>query len=558
MKGVIFLLLLFSGVTALTSWNQHRVGIARDEIVYMSYGSRYLGWWEQWKADRPGVSDPKTISDYWGGKAATDNNREHPPLMKVLFGLSKKVLHDQTELLDELPAYRFPNALLYGVLAVLVCIFVSSMFGGPAGLLAALLLVLMPRGLFHASLACFDAPIVTFWFATLMAYLLALRKKWGFVVLGIVFGLALATKHNAILIPVLLSVHWLWLIVSEKRRAPKQSLWAVIESFNPQLWVGVLILAPLVLVALWPWLWFDTFAHVSDWIGFHLHHVHYNFEYLGANLNAPPFAWHVPIVTTALVVPSVTIAACAGGLVLAWVSRKEAMATVQRSDKPLLLLFLSAGVAMGPFLLRTTPIFGAEKHWAAAMPSVAVFATFGVLVALRWGRHYLSQGVRDGSRFGWLGVLLSTAMVAVSGYETWVANPYALTHYVGLAGGAPGGAELGMNRQFWGYSARGVLPLLNAEAREGKSLSVYTHDASMAWSWYQRLRMVEETVVDSGPEDSGIRRSDLAFVVHEKHFNRHDYKIWESYRTTKPVFVLRQQGVPIITVYKRSDTKALK
>ena len=50
---------------------------------------------------------------------------------------------------------------------------------------------------------------------------------------------------------------------------------------------SVVFLGPLVLVALWPWLWFDTYAHLRAWLTFHLDHVHYNFEYLGENWNAP-------------------------------------------------------------------------------------------------------------------------------------------------------------------------------------------------------------------------------------------------------------------------------
>ena len=56
---------------------------------------------------------------------------------------------------------------------------------------------------------------------------------------------------------------------------------------------------------------------------------------------------------------------------------------------------------------------------------------------------------------------------------------------------------------------------------------------------------------DAGHEFDGISRSKLAIVIHEKHFNRHDYLIWKSYGIVRPVFVLRSDGVPIVSVYKR-------
>ena len=78
----------------------------------------------------------------------------------------------------------------------------------------------------------------------------------------------------------------------------------------------------------------------------------------------------------------------------------------------------------------------------------------------------------------------------------------------------------------------------------------YWHDASPAAGWYQRLGLIRG-FPHSGQEQGGIEASNLAMVVHEKHFNRHDYMIWKSYGTLRPVFVLRSSGVPIVTVYRR-------
>jgi hypothetical protein len=136
--------------------------------------------------------------------------------------------------------------------------------------------------------------------------------------------------------------------------------------------------------------------------------------------------------------------------------------------------------------------------------------------------------------------------VLACGTETVAAQPYALTWYNALAGEAPGGADLGMNRQFWGVSARGVLPFLSYQF----PTKTYWHDASPAAGWYQRLGMIRG-FPHSGQEEAGIEASNLAIVVHEKHFNRHDYLIWKSYDTVRPVLVLRTEGVPIVSVYKR-------
>ena len=58
---------------------------------------------------------------------------------------------------------------------------------------------------------------------------------------------------------------------------------------------------------MWPWLWFDTFTHIKQWLDFHMSHVHYNFEYLGNNWNAPRFPWHVALVTTLFTVAGTVV-----------------------------------------------------------------------------------------------------------------------------------------------------------------------------------------------------------------------------------------------------------
>ncbi len=113
-----------------------------------------------------------------------------------------------------------------------------------------------------------------------------------------------------------------------------------------------------------------------------------------------------------------------------------------------------------------------------------------------------------------------------------------------------------MNRQFWGVAVRGVLPMLSAESAPvgGKPRYIYSHDASPAWGLYQRLGMVPRWLDDAGHEDAGVARSERALVVHELHFNRHDYMIWKSYGTVQPTYVLRSDGVPIVSVYARPGT----
>lgn len=515
--GLALAVLTVLGIVIL----QRDEGIARDETIYIANGAHYADFWWQ-KLVHP--LTPETAEDItrtWGGPQPTDNNREHPPLMKTLFGISQRIFHDKLGVLPELTAARLPSAILAGVLVYLVFGFALECWGFAAAILASVFTILLPRALFHAGLACFDAPMTTLWFAVVVAYWRGLEREWPWQV-GVVFGLALATKHNAILLPFALVPH----LAIVARRAHLG--WGRLKIV-----LSLALLGPLVLYTLWPWLWFATFAHVKEWLQFHFQHVHYNYEYLGENWNAPPFPWHIALVTTLFTVPVATLAAAGFGLI-AWVRERG-----KAKHLPGLLLFLSAGVSIGPFLLGSTPVFGAEKHWAPAIPSICICAAVGCV----WAARLISRRA--------VAIAIVGGAVALAGLaEVVVSHPYALTWYNALAGEDAGGADRGMNRQFWGVAAKGVLPELAVRAG-GKQMPVYSHDASPAWGYYLKYGELPKNLPDAGNEQAGIDTSKLALVIHELHFNRHDYMIWKAYKTVKPVYVLRAHGVPIVSVYQR-------
>jgi 4-amino-4-deoxy-L-arabinose transferase-like glycosyltransferase len=528
--------------------NQRDVGIARDEVVYMQSGARYASWWIGLVTGTHGITE-RSVTQTFGGPGATDNNREHPALMKTLFGLSEQLFHRQLGIAGEVTAFRLPSAILHGLLVLLVYGLVLELWGLAPAILAALLVIGLPRAMFHAGLACFDAPTMTLWFATVCAYWRGLDgRRWPWQA-GVLWGLALATKHTALLLPFALGVHYV--IVAWRASPADASLAARMRAVIGYRWrviASLAVLGPLTLYAVWPWLWFDPVHHVRDWLAFHTNHVHYNYEYLGRNWNAPRFPWHVALVTTLFTVPVATLAAAVVGAGV-WIAARVRRVERAPMYAPALLLGLSAAASIGPFVLGTTPIFGAEKHWMPVLPTICIAAAIGVVWAARAAAGAVAHVVRIPA---WAAIAALGAMVVVAAAaETSVAEPYALTWYNTLAGGAPGGADLGMNRQFWGVAARGVLPRLATEASPTGTTYVYTHDASPAWSSYQRQGLVPRTLVDAGWEQAGIDRSELAFVVHELHFLRHDYLIWAAYGTVRPIYVLRTAGVPIVSVYRR-------
>jgi hypothetical protein len=168
-----------------------------------------------------------------------------------------------------------------------------------------------------------------------------------------------------------------------------------------------------------------------------------------------------------------------------------------------------------------------------------------------------ARGAQIGER--WRGAQpVAVALVALACApalaETWRSHPYGLTHYNLIAGGPPGGADLGMNRQFWGYATRGLLPWLNDHA--APNAPVYWHDTNQAQlNMYVRTGRLRRDINNTGLEEPGVRASDIAMVIHEMHFNKYEYWIWDFYGTARPSLVLDDEGVPIVTLYQRPTLK---
>jgi hypothetical protein len=195
------------------------------------------------------------------------------------------------------------------------------------------------------------------------------------------------------------------------------------------------------------------------------------------------------------------------------------------------------------------PIFGETKHWLATMVFLAIAA--GVAVQAVGHALVAELGLRARAARAALLAALVAVVAIPAAVETARSHPYGLSHYNALAGGAAGGADLGMNRQFWGYSVLGVIPWLDEHVPRNARL--YLHDWNHdAYDIYRREQRLRADILDAGMEMNGMRASQLALVVHEKHFNKYDVMIWEAYGHVQPAHVLTLDGVPLVTVYRRA------
>ncbi|MBN1769841.1 MAG: glycosyltransferase family 39 protein [Deltaproteobacteria bacterium] len=369
----------------------------------------------------------------------------------------------------------------------------------------------------------------------------------------------------------------------------------------PTAFFWMALLGPLMLWLGWPWLWHDTLEHFRGYFNFHAKHDYYNIAYFGMNYFKPPFPVSYPFGTTALSTPVITLGAALLGmaLFLRWRFRAMHADLAQRAAalaeaapgwrtavrrallrpwvgvraagppadelgraqerSPGIGIFLAVNLLV-PMLIIAHPkvfIFGGTKHWMPAWPFLALFAGIGAAWALRRVVERIPErlatlrvGTRRWSLRAAAAGALALLLVVPAAQGTAQSHPFGLSHYNLLAGGVPGSADLGMCRQFWGFTTGALLPWLNANVpRNG---AVYFHDT--AWDSY-RMFQTDGTLRKDIRWGHSAEHSVVALVHHELHMAETEHNIWMAYGISAPTTVLTHHGVSIISVYVRPGTK---
>jgi len=625
------------------------MGITRDESFYIHYGKVYFNWFT--RIARGDEAQRTDLLGREGVKKVWKQNFEHPPLMKVLFGVSWRFLgkkerrasvtpdgtvrvsglglshgfepddevvllgpryigEDEDERIElgavhvterstsrasgdlegngavaaelcgdavespariltgcrvissgplqifsESDAFRFPGALLGGLL-ILVVFLLAVEFGSTAvGLLTVVLLVFIPRLFFHAHLTCFDIPITALSMLVLYAFVRSLRStRWAFAV-GVLWGIALLAKLNAFFLPVTLMLWWgIAGIRSFSARGWQFSL--------PRFPIAFLLMPAIglpMLFLLWPWLWYDSIESFGKYLGFHLDHEHYFQYYFGRAYQSPPFPIDLPFVLTLVTVPVVTTALFLAGFWRAYLCRIADFGRNFRSwsgtdEGPLSswgrgwFVFINLAFPVTLISMPGTPVFGGVKHWLLTMPFYCLVAAHG----LRWLLQMAWRGVEEywpesSTPARWIAATATVVvLVAPALRDTIRYVPYGTAYYNELVGGLRGAAESRLQRQFWSFASRSALDFVNDEAPAG--IAVDFQDATRGTcQMQQREGWMRE---DLGCATRKRAPEVLIFDVEER-FTEEEMRYWDNMDTLGPVFEGGIDGLPLVRVYRR-------
>jgi 4-amino-4-deoxy-L-arabinose transferase-like glycosyltransferase len=555
--------LAFAYVTWLLA-TARSLGFGRDEGFYFRAATDYARWFAVLFETPARAFEQGTIDASWS------DNHEHPALMKSLFALSWMFLHERLKVFsDASTAFRLPGMAMAGVSLWVTYLFGTRAYCRRAGIAAAVLLGLMPNVFFHAHLACFDVPIMAMWTLCIYVYWRSHVEGgllWA-VASGVVYGLTLETKHNAWFLPAVFILHALVANARDMARGVRRGLLPVPTSL-----IAMATIGPLVFYALWPWIWNDTIDRVRWYVNFHLNHEYYNIEFLHKNYWGPPSPKAYAPVMIAATVPLVTLTLFAIGAferlknlgaraVAAVAARLESLVSRGRVARALgsaarlssqsdpnetdVLIMLGFAIPLAPFFLSKTPIFGGTKHWLPSYPMLALLAGVGfdrIAGALKRALPTTLAPYKARLAVAALFASVTIGPLAVTAHS----HPFGLSAYTPLVGGTAGGADLGLCRQFWGFTTQSLAPYLERAAPPHASL--YLHDTT--WDSWQRL--VDEKRVRPDIRGAGSpAEADLCMVQHELHMEEVELACWVTDGHDNPDYVLTHDGVPIISVFRR-------
>jgi 4-amino-4-deoxy-L-arabinose transferase-like glycosyltransferase len=594
--------LLFTA-TFIALWLTERaVGYVRDESMYFEAARSYGGWFRA-LLERPGSAlDDRLIAGHF------TQNAEHPGLMKNLFALSHLVFHQKLQWLGPAVAYRLPAFAVAALIPPLVYRLGSGVYGRAAGLFAAVSFYLVPRQFFHAHLAAFDVPVAAFWLLTVYAFWRAQHRPGWWLWTGVAFGLGLATKHNTFFLPLVLAPFALWLGAKQSAKAPggrplfyglvglylavaflyaflllilgpkaflqrflllspQTLLFVVLACGSAYLtWrarqvdlalfrtlgtiTSLAVIGPLVLYAVWPYLWFHPVDRVAWWLNFHATHNHYAWFYLGDLLRAPPFPLAYVVVKTALTVPtSLFVPMALGALTVTLRLGAAWLPATARWVRPPgwveYLVLANAVLSIAVITHPQVPHFGGVKHWFPSMPFLAILAGYAVVNATRAAGEALARSRAKLPAWS-VALAVSALLCAPALVATWRSHPYGTSYYSELAGGLPGAASLGMQRQYWSNNVTGVLDWINQHAPP--NARIWLHEVHpFSFPHYQQNGLLRPDLrMARGPTDA-----DFAAYQYHQEFREHEFNIWEAFDTTRPVMGLYVDETPQVVVYQR-------
>ena len=496
------------------------IGVTTDEPHYYDSCRQQIAWFKEALADFTAGQwsvpfEPAVLDRYWSFELLYN---VHPPFYKLCSSLTL-VLFERW--LGPMGAYRLAPAILFSILIGLLFLTVGGRYGVWAGFWAAASFFLMPRIFGHAHIGATDMPLTVLWFASAVSFHRALESRPWALGFAVIYGLALATKFTALVIPLPLAVY---ILLSGRFR---QAAWPV----------GLtLVVSPLVMVGLNPQWWQHTLERLSLYVANSATRSEYlqiPTYYLGKTYSFY-LPWHHCLFYTLITVPPVVLSAFIYGF---WRTARNPLS--DRWATHMLLHWLALVLVM---LLPSSPGHDGVRLFLPAFAFLAVISAKGFY---HFSQESLPRilsltGLDSPAARNWAPALVLLAAMLPSSIVLARQHPYELEYYNSLAGGMRGAAKLGMETTYWwdAINSEGYAVINNALP---DSAAVFTLN-NWQYRYLQRLGKVRPDLV--------FRKSKFSHILLDCRQGLFNEEHWLLYKRGRPLAELKKSGVKLFIIYE--------
>jgi hypothetical protein len=540
-------------------------GLTDDDDFYAPAGLRYAAWLGELVTDPPRALERGTVD------RAFEINHEHPPGAKVVFGIAHALLGS---VMCSLDAVRMGTAWFAAVLSMVLVLLLWRALGPIAAVSAPLLLLSLPRFVFHSEVATLDVPVACAVVVVTAMYFAADRAtamgkprahvRRLEIACGVVFGLGLLVKLNA---PFALLGCAAWALLSRWRAFGIETRGTAalrIPPIPPALW-WMLLLGPVMFVALWPWLWHDIVERLGAYFAFHLHHYPILFFYDGEIWEKPFAPWHaVPILGFGVMPITVVALGALGGVracraLVRLIRHADPCGNaydVDDADRLRALLLVQAVFSMAVVMNPAVPRYGGDKLFMPFFPLWCALAADGVALVVASALTLLrvradnSAGPARSSRARALVACTVVALACAPGVLGTVKHHggYALSYFGESVGGLRGAVARGLERTYYDVADKPLARLLDAEARRARTSVAFVpnhKEYARTYRWLQRDGYVSKTLV----LEDDWQKADLVVLTHERRWSTYP-SLLSALERARVIAEKRIDGVPLWSVYR--------
>jgi hypothetical protein len=516
---------LFLGVVLLTGATVKDYGIAWDEPPYFHAADLHITWILDWGTNIEEGNFKQSLSDQ-NIKAAWRWNPyhvPHPPFSRIVSGLTKYV---SSGWLDKSSGYRIAPVLFFAILVTVMFLWMRALFCVATGLFSAFALVAIPNIFGFAHIAVTDLPLASMWFLTVFCFWKGLQDwKWS-LACGLLWGLGLATKFPAILIPIPLI---LWAHLFYRNRYANNVF-------------SMIFLGPLIMIATQPYLWHQSGLRVLEFLYEGLSRGYradanfpiYFFDQLYFTHQLP---WYYPFFLVGVTTPEPLVVLAAFSLVsLLWV--RESTSTVA-------LFALNAFFILGLGLLPGAVLHDGVRQMLPALPFLVATAGAGFYILGEWlfslCRSTRLQDVANlrVKLMGVLGLLILFSPVL----DLYLCHPFQLSFYNRFVGGVRGAYQRGLELT---YSMEAFTPefveAINAKLPQNSVINASF--ANFMFDYYRREGHLRADITISDAESA-----DYYILLNRRSVLGPRERLLMNGST--PIYLAEQlAGVPLVAVFE--------